>query len=75
MIEKVKCKFCPLSEISLRKGSYTTDDKKTRGFKRYCRFFDKHVNPHIERDCETGHWAIKEHGPRKLYPFNIKAET
>ena len=75
MVEQVQCKFCPLSEISLRKEAYMINNKPKKGFKRYCRFYDKHVNPHIKRDCETGYWAIKETGPRKLYPFDIKVET
>lgn len=68
----VKCKFCPLSEISLRREASSQEDKKKfrkQRYKRYCRFYDKHVDPHINRECETGDNAIKKRGPNKLYPF------
>ena len=68
----VKCKICPLSEISLRRESRSQEDMnkyRKQMSKRYCRFYDKHVDPHINRECEAGDNAIKERGPRKLYPF------
>lgn len=68
----VKCKFCPLSEISLRREASSQEDTnkfRKQRHKLYCRFYDKHVNPHINRECEVGDNAIKEMGSRKIYPF------
>lgn len=75
MSEKVSCKFCPFSEISLRKVAYEIEGKHRRGFWRFCSYFDKHVNPHKERDCETGYNEIKEKGARLLYPFEGKLKA
>ena len=68
----VKCKNCPRAEISLRRDAGINIKPKRRvpqGFKLYCRFFDKHVDGHKERECLEGEATIEREGPRKLYPF------
>ena len=61
----VKCKLCPLSEISLRR----TEKKIRGGQPRYCTHFGEHFEPHRDRKCEIGDIAIEDKGPRNLYPF------
>ena len=76
MIEKVKCKFCPLSEISLRREAQSGPRNTLgHGMKRYCTFHDKHVDPHRYIKCEAGYYEIKEKGPRILYPVDITVKA
>ena len=63
-----KCKFCPRSEISLRRDSFAVN-KNLSARLRWCTHFKKHVQPHRKTECEVGDAVIKEEGARKLYPF------